>query len=160
MICILILLCGLQFSLKVSKVNITCTSIYFVKMAVNVNNKLLLTFSLRFLFSFYLLGLFFPLFSSMCNILQNTRPTSNIHKQNQTSRSRLGVYFDGTTTKARVSMKSKTTVENSSDALCVCNMHSCKHSIPAVRMRLKTIMRNVDFVCVGHASHLQNCVKV
>lgn len=73
-------------------------------------------------FSVFIYLAYFSLSSpvcAVCTILQNTRPTSNIHKQNQTSRSRLGVYFVGTTTKARVSMKSKTTVENSSDAPCM-----------------------------------------
>lgn len=33
--------------------------------------------------------------------------------------------------------------------LHVCTVHACMYRIPAMRMHLKTGMRNVDFVCVG-----------
>lgn len=69
-----------EFSMDVTKVKFAFTSTYFVKMNVNVNNVLMLTFSLRFLSNFYLLGLFYHISLS----LSGCAPYVNIHARCRT----------------------------------------------------------------------------
>lgn len=139
----------LPFSMKVTKVKLAYTSTYFVKLnanaSVHVNNKLMLTFSLRFLFNFYLLGLFHSLMHARCRT--NKKKHSEVvcacilkGQRRQQQKQRLAWI-----------LKQLLKIQILHH---VCNMHSCMHGIPAIRTHSNTecgVSISYAWVCITSA---------
>lgn len=139
-----------QWNFNSNEMRISHTSnIYFIQM--NANNKLMLTFLLRFLFNFYLLGLFYYLSAVWCSMRQcmHTRCWAHTHTHNARHIEFVWAYMSKQQQLKQKLARNVKQLLKIQVMLHVCTVHACMNRIPAMRMHLKTGMRNVDFVCVG-----------